>query len=210
MAAPAWRPGLGLGPRGCAQPRVLLCTWARGPWAGHGVAEPPGGSLREPLALWAVGVRPHLGGDVGLQRGRMFPNYAAPESAPGGRNLETLKSRRNSVTSGGAPGRDVRLTAPSPGLPGADVCPPSAAGFCPRAATALAQLCGDTGWWHPVVLGWWHLAGPVTHPVPSPGETLSCVTAGCGVAWGLAGTVVPRSQSWGCGVFPPPAPAGSQ
>lgn len=157
---PPGGPALGPAPCGRAQLRVLLCPWARGPWAGHGVAEPQGGALREPPALWDVGVWPHLGGgDVGIWRGWMFPNYAGPESAPAGRNLETLKSRRNSVTSGGAPGRDVRLTAPSPALPGAGVCPPplpATAGFCPSAATALAQPCGDTGWWQPVVtrLSW--------------------------------------------------------
>lgn len=161
MAAPAWWPWDGTG---TLWPRSASC--AASPMGEGSLGRAQGGrtSGRSPQgAPSSVGrgrLVPFRGGDVGLWRGRMFPNYADPESAPGGRNLETLKSRRNSVTSGGAPGRDVRLTAPSPALPGTGVCPPpplpTTAGFCPSAATALAQPCGDTGWWQPVVtrLSW--------------------------------------------------------
>lgn len=125
MAAPAWWPWDGTG---TLWPRSASC--AASPMGEGSLGRAQGGrtSGRSPQgAPSSVGrgrLVPFRGGDVGLWRGRMFPNYADPESAPGGRNLETLKSRRNSVTSGGAPGRDVRLTAPSPALPGTGVCPP--------------------------------------------------------------------------------------
>lgn len=85
-----------------------------------------------------------------------------------------------------SPWRDVWLTAFSqhfhPGCSRADVCLPL------PPASAPAQPLAQPAWGQGRVLGWWHLAVPVTHPAPSPGETLSCVTA----EWRLLS--VPRSQ----------------